>query len=163
MSLLLKRSIYEHILYLGRHFCFQGDAFRFIRCAQNSDWKASYKFPAPPIFSFSISAVRSRAYSTNWKNERRSKSLAQCEFSRPNTIPTAGLDWKGRPIVPRDCGGRLSRIKGIKGGWRRLPGEWRRISDHFSTLPFILASVLSPSLSNLIFDWSYASCMCARI
>lgn len=104
-----------------------------------SVWKANYKFPAPPVFSFSISAVRFRAYSTSWKNERRSKSRTMRVFASEYDSCRGPTNWKGRLIARRDCGWRLSRIKGIKGGWRRLPGEWRRISD-LSTSPSILAS-----------------------
>lgn len=130
MSFLPKRSIYTNI-YSRKYIRFQkGNAFRFTQCAQNQTERRAINFLFRQSFRFFISAVRFRAYSTSRKNDRRSKSRTMRVFASEYDFYRGSTNRKGRPIVPRDCGGRLSWIKGI--------------SDNLSTLPSILASFHVP-------------------
>jgi len=62
----------EKRAYASRRDVSRGGRVSPIRPAgREAGWKESYKFPAPLVFSFSISAGRSRVYSTSRKNERR--------------------------------------------------------------------------------------------
>lgn len=152
MSFLPKRSIYTNV-YSRKYIRFQkGNAFRFTQCAQNQTERRAINFLIRQSFRFFISAVRFHAYSTSRKNDRRSKSRTMRVFASEYDFYRGSTNRRGRPIVPRDCGGRLSWIKGIKGGWRRLPANGGESPTTWALCPPSLRLFTSPFHS--IFEWS---------
>lgn len=69
---LIRLSFRRNDVHYFRHLRRAAAGIFRIRCTEQAE-RRGYKFPDPPVFSFSISAGRFRADSTSWENERGSK------------------------------------------------------------------------------------------
>lgn len=161
MSFLLKRSIYTNI-YLRKYIRFQkGNAFRFTQCAQNRTERRAINFlfrHSPFVFLFPRYVfTRIRRAGKTIVGQR----VAQCEFSRANTISTAarptGKEDRSYRGIAADVYRELKGSKGDGDVFRGMTENLRQL-EYFALHPCVFSCPLAIRFSN-----DRSACMYARI
>lgn len=96
-------------------------------CAEPAERRAINFLPPPESFRFLF--PRDVFARTFGELEKRASVKARTMRDPREYVSGAERRRKGRTIVPRDCGGHLSGIKGIKERRTSLSSEWRYVES----------------------------------